>query len=171
MAYWLFYFAGFIAIASAIMAITRLNASHALIYLVVTLLSIAVIFYLLGAPFAAALQIVIYAGAIVVLFLFVVMMLNLGRRSVEREKQWLLPGIWVIPSIMAGALFVVLGIALSGTQNEAQIAGSMIGPQTVGRALMGPYILGVELAGFLLLAALVGAYHLGRRYLDERREK
>ena len=170
MEYILFYIAGAITIVSSIMAITRTNASRALIYLVITLLSIAVIFFLLGAPFAAALEIVIYAGAIVVLFLFVVMMLNLGRRSVERERQWLLPGIWVIPSILAGALFVVLGIALMGAENEAVIHGEMIGPRSVGRSLLGPYILGVELAGVLLLAALVGAYHLGRRYLEERRE-
>ena len=170
MLYWLFLASCAIAIASALMAITRLNASHALIYLVITLLSLAVIFFLLGAPFAAALQIVIYAGAIVVLFLFVVMMLNLGRRSVERERQWLLPGIWVIPSILAGALFVILGIALIGAENQAMIDGEMIGPRRVGAALVGPYVLAVELAGVLLLAGLVGAYHLGRRYLDERRE-
>lgn len=171
MGYWLFWIAGGIAILSAFAAITRMNASHALIYLVITLLSIAVIFFLLGAPFAAALEIVIYAGAIVVLFLFVVMMLNLGRRSVERERQWLLPGIWVIPAIMAGGLFVVLGIALSGTEHEAVITGTMVGPKEVGRSLLGPYILGVELAAMLLLAALVGAFHLGRRYIEERREK
>lgn len=165
----LFYLAGGIAIAAALLAITRLNASHALIYLVVCLLAIAVVFFLLGAPFVAALEIVIYAGAIVVLFLFVVMMLNLGRGSVERERQWLIPGMWVIPSILAGALFVVLGFVILVNSGGAETAGVMVGPKVVGEALFGPYIIAVELAGFLLLAALVGAYHLGRRYMDERR--
>ena len=85
----LFYIAASVALMSTVLVVTRLNASHALIYLIVSLLSIAIIFFLLGAPFAAALEVVIYAGAIVVLFLFVVMMLNLGRSSVERERSWL----------------------------------------------------------------------------------
>ena len=63
----------------------------ALVYLVISLLAVAVVFFVLGAPFAAALEVVVYAGAIVVLFLFVVMMLNLGRSSVLREGGWLRP--------------------------------------------------------------------------------
>ena len=67
-----------IALVSTILALTRANAAHALIYLILSLLAVAVIFYLIGAPFAAALEVVIYAGAIMVLFIFVIMMLNLG---------------------------------------------------------------------------------------------
>lgn len=166
----LFYISAAVAITTAIMAVTRKNASHALIYLVVTLLSIAVIFFLLGAPFAAALEIVIYAGAIVVLFLFVVMMLNLGRSSVARESQWLRPGMWVLPAILSGVLFIVFGYTVLQTENSAMIEGQVVPPKEVGKALFHKYLLGVELAGVLLLAALVGAFHLGRRYLEERRE-
>ena len=93
----LFYIAAFVSLVSTIVVITRSNASHALIYLIVSLLSIAVIFYLLGAPFAAALEVVIYAGAIMVLFLFVVMMLNLGQSSAVQERLWLDPRGWVMP--------------------------------------------------------------------------
>ena len=169
----MFYIAAIIAISSSILAVTRKNASHALLYLVLTLLALATIFFLLGAPFAAALEIVIYAGAIVVLFLFVVMMLNLGRASVARESQWLRPGMWVLPAIMSGMLFGVFGFSFffSGTENAAQIEGVMVPPKQVGESLFTTYLLGVELAGVLLLGALVGAYHLGRRYLDERREE
>ena len=167
----MFYIAAAVAIASSIMAVTRKNASHALLYLILTLLAIAMIFFVLGAPFAAALEIVIYAGAIVVLFLFVVMMLNLGRASVARESQWLRPGMWVLPAIMAGVLFIVFGYSFIGTENNAQIEGVMVSPKEVGESLFTTYLLGVELAGVLLLAGLVGAYHLGRRYLDDRREE
>ena len=149
--------------------ITHLNASHALIYLVVSLLSVAVIFFLLGAPFAAALEIVVYAGAIVVLFLFVVMMLNLGRSSIEQERRWLQPGMWIGPGVLTLVLLLLMIYVLAGSPDVT--AGEMLGPREVGATLFGPYLLAVELAGILLLASLVGAYHLGRRYMSERREE
>src|SRR5215472_7341801 len=89
-----FYISAAVAVASTLMMLTQLNAVHALLYLIVSLLAVAIIFYTLGAPFAAALEVIIYAGAIMVLFVFVVMMLNLGDRAAERERQWLTPGIW-----------------------------------------------------------------------------
>ena len=165
----LFYVAAAVAVAAAALVVTRLNASHALIYLVVSLLAIAVMFYLLGAPFAAALEVVIYAGAIVVLFLFVVMMLNLGRRTVERERRWLEPRGWIGPGILAAILFVEMMYAIVG--NAVPTANEGVGPKAVGTALFQEYLLAVELAAILLLAALVGAYHLGRRYLSDRREE
>ncbi|MCY4094669.1 MAG: NADH-quinone oxidoreductase subunit J [Gammaproteobacteria bacterium] len=167
----LFYIAGFVTLAAAILAITRTNASHALIYVVVALLAIAVIFFLLGSPFAAALQIVVYAGAIVVLFLFVVMMLNLGKSSVDRERALLTRGIWTVPSLLALMLFAVVLFALVSGDHETEAQARMIEPKEVGIALYTKYVLAVELAGVLLLAALVGAYHLGRRYLADRREE
>ncbi len=81
-----FYVAGAVAIVSTLLTITRLNAVHALLYLIVSLLSVAIVFYTLGAPFVAALEVVIYAGAIMVLFIFVVMMLNLGERSTRQDR-------------------------------------------------------------------------------------
>ena len=76
-----FYIAAIVAIVSTVLTITRLNAVHALLYLIVSLLAVAVVFYTMGAPFVAALEVIIYAGAIMVLFVFVVMMLNLGKRA------------------------------------------------------------------------------------------
>ena len=110
----LFYIAAVTALASTVLVVTGKNASHALIYLIVSLLSVAVIFFLLGAPFAAALEVVEYAGAIVVLFLFVVMMLNLGKGSVARESAWLRPSMWVLPSLLTVPLFLGLVYVLSG---------------------------------------------------------
>ena len=164
----LFWVPAVIAVVSTGLVITRKNASRALVYLVISLLAVAVIFFVLGAPFAAALEVVVYAGAIVVLFLFVVMMLNLGRSSVLREEGWLRPSMWVLPGILAFALLVVMFHVFAGM--EGKTSGVAVGPRAVGRTLFGPYLLAVELAGFLLLASLVGAYHLGRRYLEQRRE-
>jgi NADH-quinone oxidoreductase subunit J len=137
------------------------------VYLIVSLLSVAVIFFLLGAPFAAALEIVIYAGAIMVLFLFVVMMLNLGRSGVAQEYRWLAPGMWVGPGILSSILLALLMFVVAGS--PAITSGAAVAPKEVGIVLFGPYLLAVELASILLLAALVGAYHLGRRYMRVRR--
>lgn len=165
----LFYIAAAVSLVSTTIVITRTNASHALVYLIVSLLSIAVIFYLMGAPFAAALEVVIYAGAIMVLFLFVVMMLNLGQSSVTQERLWLNPRSWIGPGVLTFVLLLEMGYLLLGS--GLQTAGVPVPPKSVGIALYGPYLLAVELASILLLAALVGAYHLGRRYLRARREE
>ena len=89
-----FYIAAAVAILATVMVITRQNAVHALLYLIVSLLAVAVVFYALGAPFVAALEVIIYAGAIMVLFLFVVMMLNIGDQATEMETTWLNPVVW-----------------------------------------------------------------------------
>ncbi len=165
----LFYGAAFVAVAATALTVTRTNAAHALIYLIVSLLAVAVIFFVLGAPFAAALQVVIYAGAIMVFFLFVVMMLNLGPSSRARERLWLRPRIWIGPGLLASLLFLAMVYLIAGSQ--VTTAGVGVSPKDVGMALFGPYLLTVELASILLLAGLVGAYHLGRRYMRARREE
>jgi NADH-quinone oxidoreductase subunit J len=81
-----FYIAAAVAVLATTIAITRHNVVHALLYLIVSLLAVAVIFYVIGAPFLAALELIIYAGAIMVLFLFVVMMLNLGEHETWRWR-------------------------------------------------------------------------------------
>ena len=74
------------------------DAVHALLYLIVSLLAVALVFFTLGAPFVAALEVIVYAGAIMVLFVFVVMMLNLGPSAAEQERRWLAPRTWVGPA-------------------------------------------------------------------------
>ena len=165
----LFYLAALVSLSATALTVTRTNASHALIYLIISLLAVALIFFLLGAPFAAALEIVIYAGAIMVLFLFVVMMLNLGRGSVAQERRWLAPKMWIGPGILAAVLLLELLYLIVGT--EVTTSGIGVSPKEVGVELFGPYLLAVELASILLLAALVGAFHLGRRYMRARREE
>lgn len=165
----LFYVAATVALVATILVVTRSNAAHALIYLIVSLLAVAVIFFVLGAPFAAALEIVIYAGAIMVLFVFVVMMLNLGQRRSAPVHVWLRPRHWIGPALLSLVLLLELTyLIFAGT---GVTAGRAVGPREVGLELFGAYLLAVELASVLLLAALVGAYHLGRRYLRARREE
>jgi len=156
-----FYGSAIIAILATLMVITRTNIVHALLYFIVSLLAIAVIFYTLGAPFAAALEVIVYAGAIMVMFLFVVMMLNLGHTTQDQEKAWLSPSVWVGPSIMAIPLLVEVLYVINLQQEE--MALTVVGAKEVGAALFGPYVLAVELASMLLLAGLVGAYHLARK--------
>ena len=157
-----FYIAAAVAVASTVLMLVQLNAVHALLYLIVSLLAVAIVFYTLGAPFAAALEVIIYAGAIMVLFVFVMMLLNLGQTAVRLERSWLGRGMWIGPSIFAAILiaeFVYLAFgSLRGGYREP-----VIGPGTVSTSLFETYALGVELASMLLLGGLVGAYHLGWR--------
>jgi len=157
----LFYISAIVAVFSTFMVITRTRIVHALLYLVVSLLAVALIFFTLGAPFVAALEVIIYAGAIMVLFVFVIMMLNLGSQAAAQESQWLQPGIWKGPSILTVILALeLIYVFLSEQQRMSAVA--LVTPKEVGIALFGPYVLGVELASMLLLAGLIGAYHLGR---------
>jgi NADH-quinone oxidoreductase subunit J len=158
----LFYLAGLLAVVATLLAITQRHAVHALLYLIVSLLAVAVDFYALGAPFVAALEIMIYAGAIMVLFVFVVMMLNLAEHAMEVEREWLKPRNWLVPALLA---LILLGqlIYCTAASRSALSLTSSVGPKQVGVALFGSYWIGVELASLLLMAGLVGAYHLGRQ--------
>jgi NADH-quinone oxidoreductase subunit J len=157
----LFYIAAAVAILATLMVITRAHAVHALLYLIVSLLAVALVFFLLGAPFAAALEVIVYAGAIMVLFVFVVMMLNLGAQSVQGERRWLRPVSWAGPALLSAILLAELIYVLGGPAAPVT-ATAVVGPREVGLALFGPYVLAVELASVMLLAGLVGAYHLAR---------
>ncbi len=157
----LFYISAVVAAVSTLIVITRKNAVHALLYLIVSLLAVALIFFSLGAPFVAALEVIIYAGAIMVLFVFVIMMLNIGAQASKQESQLMSPGIWIGPSVLIVILAAEL-IYLFTVDRARLSAMELVGPKQVGMALFGPYVLGVELASLLLLAGLIGAYHLGR---------
>lgn len=156
----LFYIAAVVAIVATIMVVTRSALVHALLYLVVSLFAVAVVFFTLGAPFVAALEVIVYAGAIMMLFIFAVMLLDV-RAQKPPKIPW---GAWVGPVILIAVLLaeLVYGVHL---QNHALAAGS-VGPTQVSAALFGPYVLGVELASMLLLAALIGARHIAAEPTD-----
>jgi NADH-quinone oxidoreductase subunit J len=165
----------FIAAAAALLAtlgvICSTNPMHALLYLVTSLLAVAMIFFMMGANFAGIMEIIVYVGAIMVLFVFVVMMLNLGKDTIAQEKSWLNGTIWIGPGILSLILLAELVFALHQLPADAVIAASTnIATKSVGIALYGPYLLMVELASTLLLAALVTAYHLGRDSKSDKKQ-
>jgi NADH-quinone oxidoreductase subunit J len=164
-----FYMSAAVAVLATMVAITRRHAVHALLYLIVSLLAVAVVFYIIGAPFLAALELIIYAGAIMVLFLFVVMMLNVGENATEVETMWLKPHAWAWPSGLATFLLAEL-IYVAVTAGRPAGPMHVVTPKEIGIALFGPYAIGVELASLLLLSGLVGAYHVGRRASREEEQ-
>jgi NADH-quinone oxidoreductase subunit J len=166
----LFYLAGILAIVATLLAITQRHAVHALLYLIVSLLAVAVVFYTLGAPFVAALEIMIYAGAIMVLFVFVVMMLNLAEHAMEVERAWLSPRNWLGPTVLALILLAQLVYCTIAFRGSASLMNT-VGPKQVGVSLFAGYWIGVELASLLLMAGLVGAYHLGRHAIAEEEQR
>ena len=162
---WPFYLMALVAIVSTIRVVTNTNPVHALLSLIVSLLAVAGIFLIIGAPFAAALEIIVYAGAIMVLFVFVVMMLNLGQETVEQESKWLTSDAWAYPALMSFLLGLILVWMLGGeyTTISAPLGVDVVGPKAVGTALFTHYLLLVEVAAMLVLAARVAAYHLCKR--------
>ena len=156
-----FYISSLVAILSTVMVITRYQPIHALLYLVVSFLAMAMIFLSLGAPFVAVLEVIIYAGAIMVLFIFVVMMLNLDKETAAQERIWLQPRVWIGPSLLTLLLLAgMVVLLLRGQRTTMRIA--TVDARQVAMSLYGGYIIAVELAGFLLMAGIVGAAHIGK---------
>jgi len=165
----IFYVLAIVALASTLLAILQRQVVHAIVYLILSFLATALLFYLLGAPFLAVLEVIIYAGAIMVLFLFVVMTVRAEPvRGTRREtfRQWL-------PAIVLGIVSLCVGGILI-----AQVPGSKIGltvgmatPTAFGRYLFKSYWLPVEIVSFLLLIGLVGALYLGRQETKPAEEK
>lgn len=166
-----FYLSAAIAILATLRVISHTHPVRALLYLIVSLLAVSAVFFSLGAYFAGALEIIVYAGAIMVLFVFVVMMLNLGNTVVEQEKAWLKPDVWIGPSILSFVLLLTLIVAIVNLDliepnlqllKNTAIDGIAITPKAVGTSLFGPYVLMAELTSMILLGGLVVAFHLGR---------
>ena len=156
----LFYILGFIMLIATLLCITRRNPVHAVVYLVVSFFALAMMFYLLGAPLVAAFEVIVYAGAIMVLFLFIIMMLGLAPQETPEGPGWQrwLPLALLSASLMACTLLLILQDPMAGKP----IGEFYLAPQAVGEALFGRYALAVEVVSFQLLFATIGAYMLGR---------
>lgn len=164
----LFYVSAVVAVIACLAAVTRANAMHALLFLVTGLFAIALVFLALGAPFIAALEVIVYAGAIVVLFLFALMFLNFGPQAVGREMQQLGAHGWAAPAALSAVLLAALASAIVSsdpgfTAQAALTAVSPVSIEDVGASLFGGYAVAVELASLLLLVGLVGAMWIGRQ--------
>lgn len=160
-----FYALAFVAVLASLRVVTHANPVHAILSLIVSLLAVAGIFFILGAPFAGVLEMIVYAGAILVLFVFVIMMLNLGTDTAE-EKTWLTSGAWATPVCLTLIITaVLLGFLTQG--DAVMLQDNTVGIKDVGVSLFTTYLLLVEVAAFLLLGALVAAYHLGKKALDD----
>ena len=158
-----FYAASAVAVIATALALAQKQVVHGLLYLIVSLLAVALVFYALGAPFVAALEVIVYAGAIMVLFVFVLMLLNRGPQTVDEERGWLTRRTWIGPLALIAVLAIELLYAVTRAP-EAARAAQLVDSHQVGTAMFGAtYAIGVELASMLLLAGLVAAYHLGRR--------
>ena len=159
-----FFVSAAVAVLATLLVITRSNAVHALLYLVVSFLAVAVMFFVLGAPLVAALEVIIYAGAIMVLFIFVIMMLG-HAPGPPRQRPWATFKSWAGPAALSLVLLAEFIFVLARRGPAAVVGGGPgpVAPKAVGLSLFTTYLLGVELAAMLLLAAVVGAFHLGGR--------
>jgi|WetSurMetagenome_2_1015567.scaffolds.fasta_scaffold00417_8 NADH-quinone oxidoreductase subunit J len=184
----IFYTLSAIILFSTLMAITRTNLVHAVVYLVLSFFGTAVLFYLLGAPLLAALEVIIYAGAIMVLFLFIIMTMRTQQPSgrTDEESAAILDGTavattpvqpsalsaqnrayrrqWALPSLLGSVCLVAAGFVIfSTTDTRFQLMPAMASPVEFGWFLFKNYWFPVEIISFLLFVALVGALYLGKK--------
>jgi NADH-quinone oxidoreductase subunit J len=166
----LFYIFGIIALLSAVLVITQKNVVHSAVFLAATLLAVAGIFLTLHAEFLAGVQVIVYVGGILVLFVFVIMLIALEKSIIERQynRQWIVALI-VAALLIAEFLFVLLrgkdSFVLAEGSAPATVSrfGFTGNSQLVGEALYTNYLLPFEIASILLLVAIVGAVVLAKR--------
>src|SRR5215471_21320169 len=158
-----FYFLALMAVVSAIAVITRRNPVHAALSLIVTLLSLAGLYLMLYAPFVAGVQIILYAGGIMVLFLFVIMLVNLERNAKEEQfnKQWLV-GILAAVALFGLFLAVFMKGRTAFPDHVAQLPEDL-NTQQVAQVLYTNYMLAFEIASLLLLVAIIGAVVMAKK--------
>ncbi len=163
-----FYYLAAASVASAILAVTRKNPVHSMLWVLALFLHVAGIFLLLGAEFLAAVQVIVYAGAILVFYIFVLMLLDVPSEVARPRfgKHWPLAvaggagivGLTWLAQSRAGATLAA-GIAPGGSSADAPL-GTL---RQVGMALFGPFALPFEIASLILLSAIVGAVVLAKR--------
>jgi len=153
-----FYTLAALALVSGVLVITRRNVVHSALALIVTLLSVAGLYLMLYAPFVAGVQIIVYAGGIMVLFLFVIMLVNIERSSKDRRPVGLgaavaLLALFVFAFTKGKTLFPDRMMSLPESSNTQQIATMLYGDA----GQIGPYTFAFEIASLLLLVAILGA--------------
>jgi len=161
----IFYLLGIVILTATGLAVTRQQPVHAVLYLIVAFLGTAALFFLLGAPLLAAFVVIVYAGAIMVLVLFVIMMLQRSPHEVRLLSDW-------GPAVLLGVIFLAVTVAMvfKDDSNTIALQGAVAQPRDFGRFLFDRYWLAVEIVSILFLVALVAILHLCKRreaYGDE----
>jgi NADH-quinone oxidoreductase subunit J len=160
----IFYVLAAIILVSTALAITRRNLVHAVVYLVFSFFGSAMMFYLFGAPLLAVLEVIIYAGAIMILFLFIIMMVK-----AETSQGRLFPIQQWLPIVLIAVVYLVIGAVIVSSAPGSQVAleVALAKPKTFGQYLFQRHWLVIEIVSLLLLIALVGALYLGRKKPEE----
>jgi NADH-quinone oxidoreductase subunit J len=158
-----FYMLSGLAILGGVLVITRKNAVHSALALILTLLALAGLYLMLYAPFVAGVQIILYAGGIMVLFLFVIMLVNLERSQKEDQfnQQWLAG---IIAALALGGLFITIYVKGSALlPAHAVKMAEETNTQEIGTLLYGNYMFTFEIASLLLLVAIIGAVVMAKK--------
>jgi len=159
-----FYVLAALAVISAIFVITRRNPVHSVIFLIITLLSLALLYVQLQAEFLAAVQIILYIGGIMVLFLFVIMLVNLDivTRQAPFNRQWHVAGLAALV-LLAELLAVIYWGRATPTLPQAPPTALQPNTELIGVTLFQNYLLPFEIASVLLLVAMIGAVLMAKR--------
>jgi NADH-quinone oxidoreductase subunit J len=159
----LFWFLSVLALFSAMMVITSRNPVHSVLWLIATFFAISGHYILLNAQFLAIVNIIVYAGAIMVLFLFVIMLMNLNRSTEPQKNRWLK----MAGAISGGSLLLVLVAALKDSglkEQQALVKEGNIGLiENLGKELFSTYVVPFEISSILFLSAMVGAVVIGKK--------
>jgi NADH-quinone oxidoreductase subunit J len=156
----LFYILATVTVIATLFAITEKHPVHAIIYLVTSFFALAVIFFLLAAPLIAIFEVIIYAGAVMVLFMFVIMMLDLGNPE-DAQRPSLLH---CLPALLLSAIIFVALILLVSSRSAALLGGShVVSVADFAITLFSKYGVAIEIISMQLLFAIVGVLYLGRR--------
>ena len=159
----LFWFLSVVAIFSALMVITSKNPVYSVLWLIVTFFALSGHYILLNAQFLAIVNIIVYAGAIMVLFLFVIMLMNLNKETEPQKNRWLK----MAGAVAGGCLLLVLVAALKDTdikQQQALVNEGSIGLiKSLGKELFTTYVVPFEISSILFLSAMVGAVVIGKK--------
>lgn len=163
-----FFILSAIALVSAVMVITRRNAVHSVIWLTVTLFSVGGVFLMLHAQFLFAVQIILYVGGIMVLFLFVVMLVNLdvSLKQAQFSRQWQVALVTSVVLLAELSYGVYQGHQAFPLAQAAGTPISMQNTEAIGLALYQDFMLPVEIASILLLVAMVGAVVMAKRKFE-----
>ena len=157
----LFWVLSIVALFSAVMVITSKNPVYSVLWLIITFFTISGHYILLNAQFLAVVNIIVYAGAIMVLFLFVIMLMNLSKETEPQKNKWMkLAG-----AVAGGCLLLVMVAALRNTETQmAQLAEGDIGLiENLGKVLFTQYVVPFEISSVLFLSAMVGAVVIGKK--------